>query len=149
MYAFWGTQISEWLNEALAEQGDDVVLNLASNEDALKVISEAIANAGYTLGTDVTLALIRNSGAEPTIIYYLETPPSGALRRRYDRTVNQDRMLKHKVDYLVVSKPVFRQAQRVVGFDVFPQQGAHRDPHRSQQSRLPAPTASGTGAAHQ
>ncbi len=28
-------------------------------------------------------------------------------------------MLKHKVDYLVVSKPVFRQAQRVVGFDVF------------------------------
>ena len=23
-----------------------------------------------------TLALIRNSGAEPTIIYYLETPPS-------------------------------------------------------------------------
>ncbi|PLM46000.1 arsenate reductase, partial [Klebsiella pneumoniae] len=24
-----------------------------------------------------TLALIRNSGAEPTIIYYLETPPSG------------------------------------------------------------------------
>lgn len=31
--------------------------NLASNEDALKVISEAVANAGYTLGTDVTLAL--------------------------------------------------------------------------------------------
>ncbi len=24
-----------------------------------------------------TLALIRNSGAEPTVIYYLETPPSG------------------------------------------------------------------------
>ncbi|MDE1168754.1 MAG: peroxide stress protein YaaA [Pseudomonas sp.] len=32
LYAFWGTQISEWLNEALAEQGDDVLLNLASNE---------------------------------------------------------------------------------------------------------------------
>ncbi|EQB3318091.1 glutaredoxin-dependent arsenate reductase [Klebsiella variicola] len=29
-----------------------------------------------------TLALIRNSGAEPTIIYYLETPPSrGELRQ--------------------------------------------------------------------
>ncbi|MFP3499311.1 peroxide stress protein YaaA, partial [Pseudomonas sp. SIMBA_059] len=26
------TRISEWLNQALAEQGDDVLLNLASNE---------------------------------------------------------------------------------------------------------------------
>lgn len=32
LYAFWGTRISEWLNEALAEQGDDILLNLASNE---------------------------------------------------------------------------------------------------------------------
>lgn len=32
LYAFWGTQISEWLNQALADQGDDVLLNLASNE---------------------------------------------------------------------------------------------------------------------
>ncbi|MBK3868174.1 peroxide stress protein YaaA [Pseudomonas stutzeri] len=32
LYAFWGERISGWLNEALAEQGDDVVLNLASNE---------------------------------------------------------------------------------------------------------------------
>ena len=32
LYAFWGTHISEWLNQALAEQGDDVLLNLASNE---------------------------------------------------------------------------------------------------------------------
>ena len=32
LYAFWGTQISEWLNQALAEQGDDVLLNRASNE---------------------------------------------------------------------------------------------------------------------
>ena len=32
LYAFWGTRISEWLNQALAEQGDDVLLNLASNE---------------------------------------------------------------------------------------------------------------------
>ena len=31
--------------------------NLASNEEALAVISEAIANAGYTLGGDITLAL--------------------------------------------------------------------------------------------
>ncbi|HAB63415.1 MAG TPA: peroxide stress protein YaaA [Pseudomonas sp.] len=32
LYAFWGERISEWLNEALAAQGDDVLLNLASNE---------------------------------------------------------------------------------------------------------------------
>ena len=32
LYAFWGDRISEWLNEALAEQGDDVLLNLASTE---------------------------------------------------------------------------------------------------------------------
>uniref|UniRef100_UPI00130010EF YaaA family protein n=1 Tax=Mycobacteroides abscessus TaxID=36809 RepID=UPI00130010EF len=25
LYAFWGTRISEWLNQALAEQGDDVL----------------------------------------------------------------------------------------------------------------------------
>ncbi|MCQ6257085.1 peroxide stress protein YaaA [Pseudomonas sp. Q11] len=32
LYAFWGSRISEWLNEALADQGDDILLNLASNE---------------------------------------------------------------------------------------------------------------------
>jgi cytoplasmic iron level regulating protein YaaA (DUF328/UPF0246 family) len=32
LYAFWGDRISEWLNEALKVQGDDVLLNLASNE---------------------------------------------------------------------------------------------------------------------
>ena len=56
-------------------------------------------------------------------------------------------MLKHKVDYLVVSKPVFRQAQRVVGFDVFPQQRAHRDPHRGEQlAQLKAEAAKAAAA---
>ena len=32
LYAFWGERISQWLNEALAEQGDDLLLNLASSE---------------------------------------------------------------------------------------------------------------------
>ncbi|WP_150302838.1 peroxide stress protein YaaA [Pseudomonas saliphila] len=32
LYAFWGERISEWLNKDLAEQGDDVLLNLASQE---------------------------------------------------------------------------------------------------------------------
>ena len=32
LYAFWGERISGWLNDALAAQGDEVLLNLASNE---------------------------------------------------------------------------------------------------------------------
>jgi cytoplasmic iron level regulating protein YaaA (DUF328/UPF0246 family) len=32
LYAFWGDNISAWLNQALKAQGDDVLLNLASNE---------------------------------------------------------------------------------------------------------------------
>ena len=32
LYDFWGDDISGWLNQALSEQGDDVLLNLASNE---------------------------------------------------------------------------------------------------------------------
>lgn len=32
LYAFWGERISTWLNDALAAQGDPVLLNLASNE---------------------------------------------------------------------------------------------------------------------
>ncbi|MGH8352795.1 MAG: peroxide stress protein YaaA, partial [Pseudomonas sp.] len=32
LYAFWGERISGWLNEALAAQGDAILLNLASTE---------------------------------------------------------------------------------------------------------------------
>ena len=32
LYAFWGERISQWLNEDLAAQGDEVLLNLASQE---------------------------------------------------------------------------------------------------------------------
>ncbi|MDA7087201.1 peroxide stress protein YaaA [Pseudomonas sp. SA3-5] len=32
LYDFWGERISGWLNDALLAQGDDVLLNLASNE---------------------------------------------------------------------------------------------------------------------
>jgi len=32
LYAFWGERISAWLNQALQAQGDQVLLNLASNE---------------------------------------------------------------------------------------------------------------------
>lgn len=32
LYAFWGERISGWLNQALEAQGDNILLNLASNE---------------------------------------------------------------------------------------------------------------------
>ncbi|MDB6051554.1 MAG: eno [Pseudomonas sp.] len=60
-----GTEIFHHLKAVLKARGLSTTVgdeggfapNLASNEDALRVISEAVANAGYTLGTDVTLAL--------------------------------------------------------------------------------------------
>lgn len=44
------------LNTAVGDEGG-FAPNLPSNEDALKVIAEAVAKAGYTLGDNVTLAL--------------------------------------------------------------------------------------------
>ena len=44
------------LNTAVGDEGG-FAPNLASNEEALVVIGEAVANAGYELGKDVTLAL--------------------------------------------------------------------------------------------
>ncbi|WP_281645879.1 phosphopyruvate hydratase [Parendozoicomonas sp. Alg238-R29] len=44
------------LNTAVGDEGG-FAPNLASNADALAVIKEAVENAGYKLGTDVTLAL--------------------------------------------------------------------------------------------
>lgn len=44
------------LSTAVGDEGG-FAPNLESNEAALSAIAEAIANAGYTLGTDVTLAL--------------------------------------------------------------------------------------------
>jgi len=42
LYAFWGTRLSEGLNQALADQGDDVLVNLASNEYFSAVKREAL-----------------------------------------------------------------------------------------------------------
>ncbi|MBC3954441.1 phosphopyruvate hydratase [Pseudomonas triticifolii] len=61
----WGTEIFHHLKAVLKARGLNTAVgdeggfapNLASNEEALKAIAEAVSNAGYTLGTDVTLAL--------------------------------------------------------------------------------------------
>ncbi len=47
---------SRGLNTAVGDEGG-FAPNLSSNEEALVVIKEAVANAGYELGVDVTLAL--------------------------------------------------------------------------------------------
>ncbi len=44
------------LNTAVGDEGG-FAPNLESNEDALKAIAEAVSNAGYELGKDITLAL--------------------------------------------------------------------------------------------
>ena len=60
-----GTEIFHHLKAVLKARGLSTSVgdeggfapNLSSNEDALAAIAEAVANAGYTLGSDVTLAL--------------------------------------------------------------------------------------------
>ena len=61
----WGTEIFHHLKAVLKARGLNTAVgdeggfapNLNSNADALDAIAEAVKNAGYTLGTDVTLAL--------------------------------------------------------------------------------------------
>lgn len=51
LYAFWGERISQWLNQALAEQDDDILLNLASNEYfsavKLKALNARVINTEF------------------------------------------------------------------------------------------------------
>ena len=42
LYEFWGTQLTESLNKALKKQGDDILINLASNEYFGAVKPEAL-----------------------------------------------------------------------------------------------------------
>lgn len=44
LYQFWGDLITETLNQALAEQGDNVLINLASNE-YFKAVNRRVLNA--------------------------------------------------------------------------------------------------------
>jgi enolase len=60
-----GAEVFHSLKKVLSDRGLSTAVgdeggfapNLPSNEAALEVIAEAVANAGYTLGTDITLAL--------------------------------------------------------------------------------------------
>ncbi|HBX26350.1 MAG TPA: phosphopyruvate hydratase, partial [Gammaproteobacteria bacterium] len=48
--------VARGMNTAVGDEGG-FAPNLPSNEAALTVIAEAVANAGYELGEDITLAL--------------------------------------------------------------------------------------------
>ncbi len=48
LYQFWGSIITEALNEALTEQGDDVLINLASNEYFKAVKKKSLSATIYT-----------------------------------------------------------------------------------------------------
>lgn len=48
LYEFWGEQITDKLNEALAEQGDNVLVNLASNEYFKSVKPKKLQAQVYT-----------------------------------------------------------------------------------------------------
>ncbi len=60
-----GAEVFHSLKKVLSDRGLSTAVgdeggfapNLPSNEAALEVIAEAVANAGYSLGTDITLAL--------------------------------------------------------------------------------------------
>ncbi|MCD6061358.1 MAG: peroxide stress protein YaaA, partial [Moraxellaceae bacterium] len=43
LYAFWGDTIAQALNKALAEQGDDVLVNLASDEYSKAALTKVLA----------------------------------------------------------------------------------------------------------
>ena len=56
------------MNTAVGDEGG-FAPDLGSNAEALAAISEAVANAGYQLGSDVTLALSLIHISEPTRPY--------------------------------------------------------------------------------
>ena len=66
LYAFWGARIARALNEALAKQGDDVVVNLASKE-YFKAIDQSALDARIV--TPVFQQLRKNGDYRIVAIY--------------------------------------------------------------------------------
>src|SRR5882762_8098654 len=60
-----------------------------------------------------------------------------ALRRHHDRPVDQDRMIKHEVDQLVVAPFEIGEPELRIGRALLPQQRADRDGHRRDQFDQP------------
>ncbi|MCG6575358.1 peroxide stress protein YaaA [Pseudomonas sp. AF32] len=89
LYAFWGTRISEWLNEALADQGDDVLLNLASNE----YFSAVKRNALKARVIDTEFKDLKN-GQYKIISFYAKKARGLMSRFVIQERINDPEMLK-------------------------------------------------------
>ena len=89
LYAFWGTRISEWLNQALADQGDDVLLNLASNE----YFSAVKKNALKARVIDVDFKDLKN-GQYKIISFYAKKARGMMSRFVIQQRVNDPEQLK-------------------------------------------------------
>jgi len=75
LYAFWGERITERLNDGLAAQGDDIVVNLASREYFTSVRTEALKARVITpVFKDV-------SGGKARIISFYAKKARGAMVR--------------------------------------------------------------------
>ncbi|MCG6540530.1 peroxide stress protein YaaA [Pseudomonas sp. KSR10] len=90
LYAFWGERISGWLNEALAIQGDDVLLNLASNEYFGAVKRNAL-NARII---DVDFKDMKN-GQYKIISFYAKKARGLMSRYVIKERIHQPEQLKH------------------------------------------------------
>jgi cytoplasmic iron level regulating protein YaaA (DUF328/UPF0246 family) len=90
LYAFWGTRISEWLNEALADQGDDVLLNLASNE----YFSAVKRSALKARVIDAEFKDLKN-GQYKIISFYAKKARGLMSRFVIEQRINDPAQLKH------------------------------------------------------
>ncbi|WP_071871936.1 peroxide stress protein YaaA [Atopomonas hussainii] len=89
LYAFWGKQISQWLNQALAAQGDDILLNLASNE----YFSAVKKNALNARIIDVEFRDLKN-GQYKIISFYAKKARGLMARFVIEQRITQPEQLK-------------------------------------------------------
>ena len=89
LYAFWGKQISQWLNQALAAQGDDILLNLASNE-YFSAVKKSALNARII---DVEFRDLKN-GQYKIISFYAKKARGLMARFVIEQRITQPEQLK-------------------------------------------------------
>lgn len=110
LYAFWGTRISEWLNQALADQGDDVLLNLASTE-YFSAVKRSALNARIV---DIEFKDLKN-GQYKIISFYAKKARGMMSRFVIQERINDPEALKafdaqgyrYNADQSTTSKMIF------------------------------------------
>jgi uncharacterized protein len=108
LYAFWGERITQWLNDDLKAQGDDVLINLASNEYFHSVKPKALA------GRIIDVEFRDRKGDDYKIISFHAKKARG-LMARY--------VIKHRID-------------QIDALRAFDSNGYHYDDERSTPNKL-------------